>query len=51
MSDKWVELLMDINFNIKFFKAGVSPNVVIDGAYSKIQEIEQESAEILRLYK
>ena len=51
MSDKWIELLGDINFNIKFFQPGTSPNVIIDDAYRKVQEFEKKSTEIFQLYK
>lgn len=51
LADKWTELLMDINFNIKFFQPGISPNVKIDGAYKKVQEFETRSSELLQLYK
>lgn len=51
MTDKWVELLGDINFNIKFFQSGTSPNVIIDGAYNKVKEFEEKTSEIFLLYK
>lgn len=40
LAEKWTDLLMDINFNIKFFEPGSSPNIIIDGAYDKVKEIE-----------
>lgn len=51
MAEKWTEFLGDINFNIKFFQPGTSPNVIIDGAYKKVQEFENESSELFKLYK
>jgi hypothetical protein len=51
LSAKWTELLGDINFNIKFFQPGISNNVVIDGAYKKVEEFEQKSSELLGLFK
>lgn len=51
LADKWTELLGDVNFSIKFFQPGTSPNVKIDGAYAKVQEFENRSSELFMLYK
>ncbi len=51
LSDKWTSLLIDVNFNIKLFRPGTSPNVKIDRAYNKVQELENKSSELLKLYK
>ncbi|MEK6451234.1 MULTISPECIES: hypothetical protein [unclassified Myroides] len=51
MSEKWVDLLMKLNFTIKFFQSGTSPNVRIDGAYKTVEEIETKSSELFHLYK
>ncbi len=51
LADKWTEFLGYVNFNIKFFQPGTSPNVIIDGAYKKVQEFESKSSELFRLYK
>ena len=51
LADKWTELLVDVNFNIKFFQPGISRNVIIDGAYEKVKEFESKSSELFRLYK
>lgn len=51
LADKWTELLGDVNFNIKFFQPGTSANVIIAGAYKKVQELESRSAELFKLYR
>ena len=51
LAEKWTELLRDLNFNIKFFQPGISPNVLIVGAYEKVQKFESRSSELFRLYK
>lgn len=51
LAEKWTELLGDVNFNIKFFQPGISPNVIIDGAYDKVKEFESKSSEVFRLYR
>lgn len=51
MSDKWIELLGEINFNIKFFQPGTLPNVIIVGANKKVKDFEQKSIEIFKCYK
>lgn len=50
LAKKWTELLMDINFNIKFFQKGMSPNITIDGAYDRVKEMETKSTELLKVY-
>jgi hypothetical protein len=51
LADKWTKFLMDVNFNIKFFQPGTSQNVIIDGAYKKVQDFETKSSELFQLYK
>lgn len=50
LAEKWTELLMDVNFNIKFFEPGTSPNVIIDGAYDKVKDIETKCFALFDLH-
>ena len=51
LADRWTMLIMDINFNIKFFQPGLLPNVIIDGAYKKVQDFETKSSQLFQLYR
>lgn len=50
LSSVWTEFLIDLNFNIKLFETGLSPNVKIDGAYDKIKSFDNKCKEILNIY-
>ena len=50
LAEKWTELLMSVNFNIKFFQPGISSNVKIDKAFSIVKEMESKSSELFSVY-
>ncbi|GEM_PF-5849868 len=50
LSGAWTELLIGVNFNIKLFETGLSPNVKIDGAYNIIRSLNNKSKEIFDIY-
>ena len=42
LAELWTDLLMDINFNIKFFELGLKKNTVIEGASEMILKVSEK---------
>ena len=46
LADLWSSLLVDVNFEIKFFEQGLKPNSIIDKPKEKVIEIEKKCSDL-----